>query len=115
MYTYAHPSQLLSTCIMYRLHSVSSHNRHSVTVRIERSILKFRVLRGASHFFADRVVFRRANQIPSRHRTHVSIRLHFLQFAARQVTVCYCGWHYFHVVAVNIHPVHGKRPIKTGN
>jgi len=100
---------------MYRLHSVSSHNWHSVALRIERSIPKFRVLRGVSHFPADRVVFRRADQIPSRHRTHVSVRLHFLQFASGQVTVRHCGWHCFHVVTVNIHPVNGTRPIETGN
>lgn len=100
---------------MYGLHSVSSHNRHSVTVRVERSIPKFRVLRGAGHFPADRVVFRRADQIPSRHRTHVSVRLHFLQLTAGQVAVCYCGRHHFHVVAVNIHPVYGTRHIKTGS
>lgn len=105
----------ISTCIMYGLHSVSSHNRHSVTVRVERSIPKFRVLRGAGHFPADRVVFRRADQIPSRHRTHVSVRLHFLQFTAGQVAVCHCGRHCFHVVAVNIHPVYGTRHIETGN
>lgn len=114
MYDFLH-SVTISTCIMYRPHSVTSHNRHSVTVRIERSIPKFRVLRGAGHFPADRVVFRRADQIPSRHRAHVGVRLHFLQFAAGQVTVRYCGWHCFHVIAVDIHPVHGTRPIKTGN
>jgi len=100
---------------MYRLYSVCSHNRHSVTVRIERSISKFRVLRGAGHVPADRIVFRRVDQIASRHCTHVSVRLHFLQFAASQVTVRHCGWYCFHVVAVDIHPVHGTGPIKTGN
>lgn len=92
-----------------------SHNRHSVAVRTERSVLKFRLVRGTGHFPDDRIVFRFSDQITSRHRAHVGVRLHFLQFAAGQVAVRCCGRHHVHVVAVNIDSDHGKRTIKTGD
>jgi len=94
---------------------VLSHNRHRVAIRTERSVFEFRLLRGARHVPVDRTVVRRVDQIPSRHRAHVSVRLHLLQFATRQVAVRHRGRHHFHVVAAHLHRVHGTRPIETGN
>lgn len=92
-----------------------SHNWHRVAIRIERSVFEFRLVRGAGHFLVDRIVFRRVDQIPSCHRAHLSIRVHFVQFATGQVAVRYRCRHHFHVVAANLHRVHGTRPIETGN
>lgn len=94
---------------------MSSHNSHSVSVRTERSVLEFRLLRGARHVPVDRTVFRRTDQIPGRHRSHVGVRLHFVQFTAREAAVRHRVRHHFHVVAADIHPVHGTRTVQTGN
>lgn len=88
---------------------------HCVTVWIERSIFKFRLVRGASHFPVDRIVFRPVDQIPCRHRTHVIIRIHFVQFTTGQATVRHCSWHHFYVVTADLHLVHGTKSIKAGN
>lgn len=92
-----------------------SHNRHSVTVGTERSVFKFRLLRGAGHLLVDRVVVRRADQIPGRHGALVGVRLHLVQLAARQTAVRNRGRHGFHAFPANIHTVHGTRTVETGN
>lgn len=98
-----------------RLRRGRSHNRHCVAIRTERSVFEFRLLRGARHVPADRIVVRRVNQIPSRHRAHSGVRLHFVQSATGQVAVRHRGRHYIHVVPADLHRVHGTRPIETGD
>jgi len=109
------PRNLCLVCCFVLTARVLSHNRHCVAIRTERSVFEFRLLRGARHVPVDRTVIRRVDQIPSRHRAHVSVRLHLLQFATRQVAVRHRGRHRFHVVAAHLHRVHGTRPIETGN
>jgi len=94
--------------------SGSSHNWHRVEVRTERSVFEFCLLRGAGHIPADRVVIRCADQVPGRHRAHAGVRLHLVQFTARQAPVRHSGRHDFHDVAAHIHSVHGTRHIETG-
>lgn len=93
----------------------SSHNRHCVAIGVERGVFKFRLLRGAGHVPADRIVLRRADPIPGRHGAHAGVRLHLVQSAAGQVAVRHCGRHRFHAVPAHLHAVYGTRPIQTGN
>lgn len=108
----------MSFCVyLFRLpliRIVFSHYRHSVAVRTERSVFELRLLRGAGHVPADRIVVRRTDRIPGRHRAHIGVRLHFVQFAAGQVAVRHSCRDRFHAVATCLHAVHGTRTIETG-
>lgn len=87
---------------------------HSVAVRIERSVFEFRFVRGARHFPVDRIVFRRPDPVPGRHRAHVGVRLHFVQLATGQIAVRHSGRHDIHVFATDLLPVHRTRSDETG-